>query len=181
MQPTYVWPNSSNAYTNGHARFRQEDGWTTLSQWTSQRRHSSSSCGRSGSSAARCGWGVMTELSCSNVAAARLDRGRLFLLGPGASSQFAGQPANDVEHVDLCECSEVGLDSVLVLLRAKPHRLHGSHPDVAGAAHVCVEPVADEQTPIGGDAEPVQREQEDLGPRFPQPDLRREDRRVESF
>src|SRR5690349_9346293 len=94
-------------------------------------------------------------------------------------SGLARQTAYDVEHIDLRERLKVWLHAG-VLLRAKPHRLHRLHPDVACTADVGVEPVADEQRPVGGDVELFERALEDLSARLANADLRREHHRVET-
>src|SRR5437870_4217092 len=138
----------------------------------------------------------MAELWCPETAAARLDKGVLFLLGgsngmPRADraarahcvraswSEFGAKSAHDVEDVDLREGAEIGLNAVLVLLRAKPHRLHRAHADIACAPHVGVEAVADEERLLGGHTEPLERRLKDLRPRLPHADLRREHDGVE--
>jgi hypothetical protein len=66
-----------------------------------------------------------------------------------------------------------------MLIGAEPERLHGRHPELAGAAHVLVQPVADEDGVRGGDVKRLQRPLEDGRVGLPLSDLGREDREVE--
>src|SRR4051794_33803835 len=73
----------------------------------------------------------------------------------------------------------IRLAAVRMLVGAEPERLHGGHPELAGAADVLVEAVADEQRALRLDFKGVERAPEDLRMRLPLPDLGREDGEVE--
>src|SRR5215510_13389603 len=98
-----------------------------------------------------------------------------------AWSAGAEQPICDVQHVHLCERLVIGLSPVRVLVGSEPEGLNRRHPEVAGAAHVLEQPVADEQRLTGGRAYRRQGTLEDLRVRFPLSDLRRENRKVDPF
>src|SRR5215218_9718181 len=103
------------------------EGYTTLSQCTSHRRHSTSSCGRRGSSRTSATTRRMPELWGRRTPAARLDnRPRKCLLGS------ASKTICDVQDVHLREREVVGLAAVGVLVGAEPERLHGCHAELAG-------------------------------------------------
>src|SRR5581483_7672561 len=76
---------------------------------------------------------------------------------------------------------EIRLAALRMLVRAKPDRLDGRQPELAGAANVLVEPVADEDGVARLDAEHLERALEDRRVRLPHADLRREDGAVEAI
>src|SRR5438552_6202893 len=165
MQPMYRCPCSSYAYTNGHDRSRHADGYTTLSQWTSQRRHSISSCGRSGSSVTASGRRGVSSIPVI-LAEISTEPQDLTNAAFSACRNRCLQSARDVEHVHLRERLEVGLAALGMLVGPEPERLDGAHPGPCRPEHVLVEPVADEERPLGLDAEPLERRLEDLGMRL---------------
>ena len=93
----------------------------------------------------------------------------------------AEQPIGDVQHVHLRERLVIRLGPVRVLVGAEPQGLNGRHPELAGAADVLEQPVADEERLLGRRIERRQRPFEDLRVRLALSDLRRKDRKVDPF
>ena len=74
-----------------------------------------------------------------------------------------------------------GSRAVRVLVGPEPERLNGRHPELAGAADVLEEPVADEEGVLRLDLECLERALEDRRMRLARPHLGREHAEVESL